>query len=126
MFRLDYDGVVRSLSSYARRKVREGALAVILIGSLARGNYTAFSDADVVVVVPDGSAPGDPAERVGEFLDPSLPIDLDPFVYEKSELVEMARQGRRIVDEILRVGRILAGDPGILEELERNWRSRES
>ena len=123
MFRLDYGRVMRALAAYAERKVREGALAVILIGSLARGDYTAFSDADVVIVVPDGSVPDNPVERVRGFLDPSLPLDLQPFVYTRSELIEMARESRRIVGEVLRVGKLLAGDRGILEELKGLWKS---
>ncbi|WP_245218405.1 nucleotidyltransferase domain-containing protein [Pyrobaculum islandicum] len=49
---------------------------MVLIGSLARGDYTAFSDADVVIVLrEDGRRPMD---RIPDFLDSSFPIDLEP------------------------------------------------
>ena len=57
VFRLEYELVTRKLREYAERAVERGALAVVLVGSLARGDYTAFSDADVVVVVRDDYPP---------------------------------------------------------------------
>ena len=118
VFRLDYELVIRKLREYAERAVERGALAVVLVGSLARGNYTAFSDADVVVVVRD-DYPKKLPERVEDFMDPTLPVDLEPRVYTLSELLELARSGARIVEEVLRYGVLLAGDRGVLEELSR-------
>lgn len=53
LFRIDYDKVIERLKEFAKRKINENnnILAVVLIGSLARGDYTAFSDADLVVIV---------------------------------------------------------------------------
>jgi len=36
-----------------------------------------------------------------------------------SELLELARSGARIVEEVLRYGVLLAGDRGVVEELSR-------
>ena len=48
-FKLDYELVMKKLKEYAERVRGKGVKAVILIGSLARGDYTAFSDADIVI-----------------------------------------------------------------------------
>jgi len=90
----------------ALRAVERGALAVVLIGSLARGDYTAFSDADVVVVVAEDERR--PVDRVADFLDPTLPVDVEPRVYTVEELRAMAARGSRIVEKIKR-GVVLAG-----------------
>lgn len=103
------------MRAYALKALKKGAMAVILIGSLARGDYTAFSDADVVIVVKRSRRK--PLERIGEFMDPSLSVDLNPFVYTVDELLRMGREGRGIVNEILKYGKLLAGDEGILKLL---------
>jgi len=61
VFKLNYERVMEKLKEYTERAVSRGAVAVILIGSLARGDYTAFSDADVIVVrrVVPQEAPGE-------------------------------------------------------------------
>jgi len=106
LFTLDVDKVLAELKNYALRAVERGALAVVLIGSLARGDYTAFSDADVVVVVAEDKRR--PVDRVVDFLDPTLPVDVAPRVYTVEELRAMAARGSRIVEEIRR-GVVLAG-----------------
>ena len=114
MFKVDYDRVMKELKGYAQRVVEKGGSAVILIGSLARGDYTAFSDADVVIVYNTDVSFWD---RGAEFLDPSLSIELQPLVYTEGELLSMARAKRRVVKEIVGLGVLLAGDPAFLERL---------
>ena len=107
LFKLDVGRVMDELRRYARRAVERGALAVVLIGSLARGDYTAFSDADVVVIVAgDGRRFID---RIADFIDPELPVDVEPRVYTVEELRALAASGSRIVEEIRR-GVVLAGE----------------
>ncbi len=67
---------------------------MVLVGSLARGDYTAFSDADVVVVVPEGSVPDNQVDRASSFMDPSLPVETRPLVYAESEMSGMAPGGQ--------------------------------
>lgn len=117
LFRLDYEEVMGRLKEYADRAIAKGALAVILVGSLARGDYTAFSDADVVVVVSDEAGLCF-AERVKEFMDPTLPIDLEPRVYTVKELLEMAMEGRGVVKEVAEYGKLLAGKAELVDKVK--------
>ncbi|QOJ78635.1 nucleotidyltransferase domain-containing protein [Infirmifilum lucidum] len=112
LYRLDREKVVAELRRYARDALRKGALLVVLVGSLARGDYTAYSDADVVVVLE--SSDKKPHERIPEFLDPTLTVDVNPFVYTLDEILDFARSGRRVVKEVLEYGVVLEDDERLL------------
>ena len=112
-FKLDYEKVLEELREYARKAVDRGARTVILIGSLARGDYTAFSDADVVIV--SDNVPERHLDRITDFIDPTLSVDVEPRVYTSKELLKMAEEGRKLVREILEYGKLLAGDESIIE-----------
>ena len=84
--RLDRDLIVRRLEHYARGELarRPEVRDAILIGSLARGDWSARSDADVVVVVDEAREHGPfrgaeyaPSERIG------VPVDV--LVYTPEE-----------------------------------------
>ncbi len=115
LFRLDFKKVMEELRGYALKALKRGAITVLLVGSLARGDYTAFSDADVIIIVPDKLTPENPVERIKHFIDPDVSVDLQPIVYTEREFIDMAVQGRRIVREALSYGILLAGDDRILK-----------
>jgi predicted nucleotidyltransferase len=84
--RLDRDLIVRRLERYAREELarRPEVREAILIGSLARGDWSARSDADVVVVVDQAPERGPfrgaeyaPSERIG--------VAVDVLVYTPEE-----------------------------------------
>jgi predicted nucleotidyltransferase len=118
VFKLDYDLVLRKLKEYAEKALEKGALVVFLIGSLARGDYTAFSDADVVIIVRD-DYPKKLPDRISDFIDPTLPVDVEPRVYTLSEFSKMARNKERIIKEIEEYGIVLAGDVGFVKDILR-------
>lgn len=119
LFKLDYNSVIEELKEYARKALKKEAYAVILIGSLARGDYTAFSDADLVIIV--GQTYRKPVERIKDYIDPSLSIDIEPRVYTIDELLRMAKEKRRIVREILEHGILLAGNDDILKMIKEMY-----
>jgi len=119
LFKLDYNSVIEELKEYARKALKKGAYAVILIGSLARGDYTAFLDADLVIIF--GQTYRKPVERIKDYIDPSLSIDVEPRVYTVDELLRMAREKRRIVREILEHGILLAGNDDILKMIKEMY-----
>ena len=109
---------MRRLTRYAEEALVKGARAVILIGSLARGDYTAFSDADLLIIVEESAER--PLDRVAKFIDPSMPIDLEPRVYTIDELAQMAKRGARMVKEALSHGKLLAGDERLIAKLKES------
>ena len=116
-FKLDYDAVLEHLKSYAKKVVSRGAKAVVLIGSLARGDYTAFSDADIIVI--SDNVPEKPMERLRDFIDPTLPVDVEPRVYTMKEFLKMAKEGRKVVKDVVKYGILLAGDGRVIDEAKK-------
>jgi len=112
LFKLNYNKVMEKLKEYGEKAVAKGARTVVLVGSLARGDYTAFSDADILIIA--DNIPKRPIDRLKEFIDPTLPIDLDVRVYTSEEFLKMAEKGMRIVKEVVRYGIVIAGDPTII------------
>ena len=115
VFKLDYEELMRRLKEYASRLVSNDlAELVILIGSLARGDYTPFSDIDVLIVIDD-----DLRADLMEYIDESLPLDIEPRVITISKFLEMASRKRRTIIEEINYGIYLAGRKEILEKAKQ-------
>ena len=59
--------------------MRKGAKLIILYGSLARGDYTATSDAGILIIRINSKIIRI-IDRTLDFLDPSSPIDIEPRI----------------------------------------------
>ncbi|MEM2227268.1 MAG: nucleotidyltransferase domain-containing protein [Candidatus Bathyarchaeia archaeon] len=114
---------MKKLKEYSEKALAKGVKAVILIGSLAKGDYTAFSDADILIIFDE--APKNPIDRIKEFIDPSLPIEVEPRVYTTSEVLKMAKEKRRIIKEAIRYGKLLAGDKEIINTIKNALKNKE-
>jgi len=120
VFKLDYDLVLKEAREYAEDLVRRGlAELVVLIGSLARGDYSPFSDIDLLIVTKEG--PKNPLERISAYINPRLSRDVEPNVLTVEEFFEMARERRKLLEEALFKGVFLAGSKGLLEEAKRAY-----
>ncbi|MEM2632169.1 MAG: nucleotidyltransferase domain-containing protein [Candidatus Bathyarchaeia archaeon] len=108
---------MRELEEYTEKAVKKGAIAVILVGSLARGDYTAFSDADIIIVI--GESREKPVERLTKYMEAKVSIDIEPRVYTIKELREMIKNNAGIVREIAEYGILLGGDENIINEIKR-------
>lgn len=118
VFKLNIDYVMKRVRSYAEELVsKRRAETVILFGSLAKGTYSPFSDIDVLILVED--APSNPLERISEYIDPRLPLDIEPRVLTIDEFFNIIRNERRFGREILENGIVLAGKTEILEEARK-------
>ncbi|MGC9149472.1 MAG: nucleotidyltransferase domain-containing protein [Sulfolobales archaeon] len=115
VFKLDYEEILGRLREYAKRKLSDNVFAILLIGSLARGDYTAFSDADIVVIVKSDVRRF--IDRIPEYIDTDLGIDIDPRVYTLDEILKICRERRKLIKEIIDYGILLAGDQRILDRL---------
>lgn len=107
--KINFDEVLRRLRDYARSKAKAYKVkAIVLTGSLAKGNYTGSSDADILVIA--DNLPDCVLERYALFSDPEAPIDLEPRVYTPGEFSAMIRQRDRFALESLEVGIPLYGE----------------
>jgi len=123
LFKIDYSTIMNALKNYAKKALDKKARAVILIGSLAKGNYTAFSDADIIII--SDYVPKNLLDRIKMFLDPELPIEIQPLIYTTEEIIKMARNKRKIIKEILEYGKLLAGGKEIIDKIRKAFISDE-
>jgi predicted nucleotidyltransferase len=115
-FRLDRQRAEQNLRAYARQLAQDPqVLAVVLFGSLARGEATAMSDADVLILLSDSPQPFH--ERLPEFLRSGVGISLDVLPYTLSEAAQALREGWGVVAVALREGVWLVNKERVKERL---------
>ena len=91
-------------------------LALILFGSLARGDYMEQSDADFCIVLrADPESPFAGIDRAAA-LDPSGAVQ--PLVYGAQQFRRMVEQANGLALEVMADGVFLAGDDEFREEIE--------
>lgn len=94
--------------------------ALILFGSLAKGDYHQSSDADLCVVLPQPEADlRRDGLRVSE-LDATGGVEA--VVFGRDQFLRMVGQGNGLALEILHWGVVLGGDPLFLATLANAWR----
>lgn len=94
--RLNRDLIVQRLRDYAQGELarRPEVREVVLIGSLARGDWSARSDADVVIMVDEASAPG-PFRGVEYSPSRSVGVAVDVLVYTPEEAAAWSARFRK-------------------------------
>ncbi|HEX9670971.1 MAG TPA: nucleotidyltransferase domain-containing protein [Thermoanaerobaculia bacterium] len=96
---VDRPALLAALSERARRlssdhpEVEE----VLLFGSFARGDYTPASDVDLLIIVTSTEVPF--LKRADPYRDifASLPFDVWPLVYTRTELDRMKAEGNSFI-----------------------------
>lgn len=98
--RLDLEAVMAALERYANEEVgvRPEVQEVILIGSLARGDWSVRSDADVVVLVDSADGPG-PFRGPDYAPRRSIGVPVDVLVYTPQERESWGPRFRQGVEE---------------------------
>lgn len=91
-------------------------LALILFGSLARGDYHQKSDADLCVILPEG--PRTPFQGYGRVVEHDPSGVVQPVVYGPNQFRQLIREARGLALEIMAAGVFLARDDAFLEEIE--------
>lgn len=90
------------------RLVAWGAVKVVLFGSVARGDYSASSDIDLLVVKETSERlPARVAEALGPCWAADPPLPVEPLVYTPGELRRLVADENPLVLEALREGRVL-------------------
>lgn len=91
-------------------KEKPSVLKVILFGSIARGDYGLYSDADVLIIV-NKSEYKRYFDRIPEFIDfflnSKVPVDIFPYTAE--EIERMKSNGNFFIIKALKEGIELAG-----------------
>lgn len=106
---------IKEARGWARRLAgRLAVRAVVVVGSVARGDFNKWSDLDVLVVADD--LPADGRARLA-LLDADAPAGCQPIGWTPGELAERRRRGDPIAVEADTVGVVVygalqTGDPG--------------
>lgn len=108
------------VASFVRRALAELApAALILYGSLAKGDYHEDSDADFCVVL---------AQPEAHFFRDRLSASIcdgtgvvEPVVFGTEQFLRMIRQGATLALEVMYWGVALGGDPTYLDRLAAAW-----
>lgn len=106
-----------ALRAWAERLCAERpeVLAVVLFGSLARGEATAWSDTDVLLVLEDSPLPFD--QRLLRYRPRGLGISVEVFPYTRDEVRCMLREGWGMALPAAREGIVLAEREGAWSRL---------
>lgn len=90
---LDIDALIAELEARAERlkEARQEVEAVYLVGSLARGDFTGFSDADVLIILRESEM--NPVERIRDYLPYfDLEVGVDLLIYTSEEVESLLRR----------------------------------
>lgn len=118
VWRLDREAVLARLADWAGRLGEDpNVLSVVLFGSLARGDATAASDADVLIVLRD--SPADFGERLVQFKPVGLGVSVEVFPYTLEEARRALNERWGVVGVALEEGKMLLGRKDELAELLR-------
>lgn len=115
-FRLDRQKTEQTIRAYVHQLAQDPrVLAVVLFGSLARGEATAMSDADLLILLSDSSQPFH--ERAPALLRSGAGICLDLFPYTLAEAAQALRTEGGVVAVAVREGVWLVDRAGVKEQL---------
>jgi len=93
---------------FSCKKIGRNLISVIIFGSLAKGNYSGSSDADVLLVLKD--APIDEGEKYRKYnvVKASIPVQL--FIYTIDEIIERIERGDTFIIEAVVTGKPIMGN----------------
>ncbi len=116
VWKIDHKAILARLSRWARGLGQdENVLAVVLFGSLARKDYTAASDADLMIILRHSQLRFD--ERIPSFMPSNVGVGVDVFPYTLEEARRALEEGWGVVRVALKEGLVLFKRGEELEEL---------
>ncbi|MDI6773630.1 MAG: nucleotidyltransferase domain-containing protein [bacterium] len=106
VWKRDPNAVLSRLQAWAEQLGEDPEiLAVVLFGSLARGEATAASDADVLIVLRDSVE--EFGERMVRYKPIGLGVSVEVFPYTLDEARRALKDGWGVIGAALREGRVL-------------------
>ncbi len=125
VWRIDREEVLHRLKAWAQELAQNSdVLAVVVFGSLARGDCTPASDADVLILLSHAEARFQ--DRIFRFLPLGLGIGVDPFPYTVEEAQQALAERWGVVEVALREGLVLCERQGVLAKLKEVSRGSQS
>lgn len=97
---------ITALRTVIKEVADEAVSSVLVFGSVARGEATAQSDVDLVVVT---TSPWDKRADLQSAVANRLGVDCDVLLVTQAEFDDMASHGEPVIDDILRDGIVLYG-----------------
>ena len=117
VWEIDRRAILTRLKRWAKKLGQdENVLAVVLFGSLARGDYTAASDADIVIILRDSPLRFD--ERIPPLMPSGVGISVDLFPYTLDEARRAIAERWGLVSVALKEGTPLFRREARLEGLQ--------
>ncbi|MEO0289617.1 MAG: nucleotidyltransferase domain-containing protein [candidate division WOR-3 bacterium] len=106
VFRINSKKIIENLKEWAKKLSKdENIFAVLLFGSLAKGEETPASDADILIILKKSNMKFH--ERIPHFIPTGIGISVDVFLYTIEELFSLVNNKNRIIDEVIKSGIIL-------------------
>jgi len=103
VWKIDGKAILNRLRRWAQELGRdENVLAVVLFGSLARGDHTPASDADLLIILRDSPLRFD--ERIPAFMPSGIGIGVDVFPYTLDEVRRGVEEGWGVAGIALKEG----------------------
>ena len=116
VFGINRENVLQRLAEWAQSLAGDPeVLAVVLFGSIARGDCTAASDADVLVILRD--SPLRFQDRIPLYRPSRIGVGVDVFPYTLAEARQSQAEGWGVVPPALKEGRVLYSANGSLSSL---------
>lgn len=118
VWKIDREAILARLTRWARElgEQDENVMAVVLFGSLARGDHTAASDADVLIILRESTVRFD--ERIPAFMPSNIGVGVDVFPYTLSETKRALEEGWGVARIALKEGMFLFQRKGELATLQ--------
>jgi predicted nucleotidyltransferase len=109
--------VLSDLLAYIKKticKYKQGLVSIVLFGSVARGEDTAKSDIDILIVVENQQD----KKKIDSFIDnmcitiaKNYGTTLSPYIVTRAEIKDNNPKKKRLISSILQNNRLLYGEP---------------
>jgi predicted nucleotidyltransferase len=111
---------VRRFASCVKRRL--GRVAVVVFGSYARGDFNAWSDIDVFIVV-DKDLPRNPLERLN-LLEECIREEplIEPMIMTVKEAMQNLAKHNPLIIDVVRNGIVIIDDLNIIEKMRETFK----
>jgi len=107
---LNKDEVIYKLKKAVKNfaEKRNEILKVVLFGSLVKGDYTPYSDADILIIIDNkAEIPTRIRDRIPGYFIEDTPIPTDVFPYKEKEIQRMISEGNFFIKAAVDNGKVL-------------------